>query len=82
MFVGGARNQYGLMFGFEYDLGEHLVIMGDFISGDHEKSKTVLGCGFNLSQKFQVFLGSLLAVPNTTLKNGVIVEINWYSWNH
>jgi hypothetical protein len=55
--------------------------MGDFISGDHKKTQTVIGGGYNVSGKLQVFLGSLFAFPNKELDNGVVLEINWYGWN-
>jgi len=55
--------------------------MGDFISGDHKKSQTVIGGGYNVSGKLQLFLGALLAFPNDWLDTGLVVEINWYGWN-
>jgi hypothetical protein len=55
--------------------------MADFISGSHKKSQTVIGGGYNVSHKLQLFLGGLLAFPNNKLDNGVVLEINWYGWN-
>jgi hypothetical protein len=78
---GGQANSVGLMAGYEYKLGKKWVLMGDFISGDHKKSQTVIGGGYNVSGKLQVFLGSLFAFPNKELDNGVVLEINWYGWN-
>lgn len=82
VFVGGPpSNQFGIMLGYEYKLNDKWVLMGDFISGDHKKSQTVIGAGYNVSNKLQLFLGSLFAFPNTKLDNGVVIEINWYGWN-
>jgi hypothetical protein len=82
VFVGGPpENHFGLMLGYEYRLNDKWLLMGDFISGDHKKSQTVIGGGYNVSGKLQIFLGSLLAFPNTKLNNGLVIEINWYGWN-
>jgi hypothetical protein len=82
VFVGGAtQNHFGLMIGYEYKLNDKWVLMGDFISGDHKKSQTVLGAGYNVSGKLQAFLGSLFAFPNNRLSSGIVIEINWYGWN-
>ncbi len=81
VFVGGPpQNQIGIMFGYEYKLSEKWVLMGDFISGDHKKSQTVIGGGYNVGPKLQVFLGALFTFPNRKLDNGVVLEINWYGW--
>jgi hypothetical protein len=56
--------------------------MGDFISGTHKKSQTVLGGGFNLSDRIQIFVVALLAYPNTKLQDGLVIEFNWYGWNY
>ena len=55
--------------------------MGDFISGEHKKSQTVIGAGYNLTNRLQVFAGALLRFPNRHLQDGLVVEINWYGWN-
>ena len=55
--------------------------MGDFISGNHKKSQTVIGGGYNVSGKLQIFLGALVTFPNDKLDRGIVVEINWYSWD-
>jgi len=82
VYVGGNRpTSTGLMAGYEYKLGKKWVLMGDFISGDHKKSQTVIGGGYNVSGKLQLFLGSLFSFPNESLDNGVVLEINWYGWN-
>ena len=82
VFVGGPpQNQFGIMMGYEYKLNDKWLLMGDFISGDHKKSQTVIGGGYNVSGKLQLFLGALLAFPNRRLDNGVVFELNWYGWN-
>ena len=81
-YVGGDRDvSVGLMAGYEYKLASWWVLMGDFISGNHKKSQTVIGGGYNVSGKLQIFLGSLFAFPNDELDNGLVLEINWYGWN-
>lgn len=57
------------------------LLIGDFISGDHKKSQTVIGVGYNVSGKLQLILGTLLAFPNHRLNNGFVVEMNWHGWN-
>jgi hypothetical protein len=69
------------MFGYEYKINKRWLVMGDFISGTHKKSQTVLGAGYNLTKRLQIFTGALLAFPNRNLQNGLVVEINWYGWN-
>jgi hypothetical protein len=82
VYVGGNRPiSVGLMAGYEYRLGGKWVLMGDFISGDHKKAQTVIGGGYNVSGKLQLFLGSLFSFPNNSLDSGVVLEINWYGWN-
>jgi len=53
-----------------------MAVDGDFISGDHKKSQTIIGAGYNVSGKLQLFLGALLAFPNDWLDTGLVVEIN------
>jgi hypothetical protein len=73
--------QAGVLAGFEYKLGKRFLLMGDFISGDHKKSQTVLGGGFNVSNYLQVFVGKLFDFPNGELDGGIVVEINLYGWD-
>ncbi len=81
VFVGGPpSDQFGIMLGYEYKLSKRWVLMGDFISGTHKKSQTVIGGGYTVGPKLQVFLGGLLAFPNQRIDNGVVLEINWYGW--
>lgn len=82
VFVGGPPSlRLGYMFGYEYKINKHWLVMGDFISGTHKKSQAVLGGGYNLTKRLQIFAGALLAFPNRNLQNGLVVEINWYGWN-
>ena len=82
VYVGGPpENYFGFMLGYEYKLSDRWLLMGDFISGDHKKSQTVIGGGYNVSRKFQIFLGALVTFPNDKLDRGIVVEINWYGWD-
>lgn len=82
VFVGrSSLLQPGYMFGYEYKISKHWLLMGDFISGTHKKSQTVLGAGYNLTNRIQLFAGALLRFPNTDLQDGLVFEINWYGWN-
>jgi len=69
------------MLGYEYKISRKVVLMGDFISGNHKKSATVLGGGYTVSNRLQLFLGALLAFPNKESQNGVVMELNWFGWN-
>lgn len=81
VFVGGPPTDHvGIMLGYEYKLSARWVLMGDFISGTHKKSQTVIGGGYTVGPKLQLFLGGLLAFPNQRIDNGVVLEINWYGW--
>lgn len=73
--------QIGVVAGFEYKLGSRFLLMGDFISGDHKKSQTVLGGGVNVNDCLQVFVGKLFDFPNGELDSGVVIEINLYGWD-
>ncbi len=82
VFVGGTSSlQFGYLLGYEYKINKHWLLMGDFISGEHKKSQTVIGAGYNLTSRLQVFAGALLRFPNRHLQDGLVVEINWYGWN-
>lgn len=82
LYVGGATSQQaGFMLGYEYKLTKKLLLMGDFISGSHKKSSTVLGGGYTFGHHVQLFLGALLAFPNKQLQNGIVLELNWFGWN-
>ena len=82
VFVGGPPDQrIGFMAGYEYKLTKKVLLMGDFISGDHKKSQTVLGGGYTFGNRVQLFLGALLAYPNRGLQNGAVIELNWYGWD-
>ena len=82
IYVGGPpENYFGFMLGYEYKLSDRWLLMGDFISGNHKKSQTVIGGGYNVSGKLQIFLGALVTFPNDKLDRGIVVEINWYSWD-
>jgi len=83
VFVGGpSLLQPGYMMGYEYKVSSRWLLMGDFISGTHKKSQTVLGAGYNLSSRLQIFAGALLRFPNRKLQDGLVVEINWYGWDY
>jgi hypothetical protein len=79
--IGGAEDQIGLIAGFEYKLSPQFLLMGDFISGDHKKSQTVLGGGVNVNNYLQVFVGKLFDFPNGDLDSGIVLEINLYGWD-
>lgn len=82
VFVGGPPElRPGYMIGYEYKINKRWLLMGDLISGTHKKSQTVLGAGYNLSNRVQIFAGALLAFPNRNLQDGLVVEINWYGWD-
>lgn len=82
VFVGGPPNQQiGFMAGYEYKLGKKVLLMGDFISGNHKKSQTVLGGGYTFGNRVQLFVGALLAYPNKKLQDGAVIELNWYGWD-
>jgi hypothetical protein len=82
VFVGGPPQfRPGYMLGYEYKINDRWLLMGDFISGTHKKSQTVIGGGYNISGRLQIFAGALLAFPNQTLQDGVVIEINWYGWD-
>ena len=82
IYVGGPlENYFGFMLGYEYKLSDRWLLMGDFISGDHKKSQSVIGGGYNVSGKLQVFFGALVTFPNDKLNRGLVVEINWYGWD-
>ncbi|GIV36486.1 MAG: hypothetical protein KatS3mg032_0865 [Cyclobacteriaceae bacterium] len=82
VFVGGPpQMQPGWIFGYEYKLTDRWLLMGDFISGKHKKSQTVIGCGYNLTKRVQIFTGALLDFPNEALQDGVVIEINIYGWD-
>jgi hypothetical protein len=80
--VGGPPQfRPGYMIGYEYKINDRWLLMGDFISGTHKKSQTVIGGGYNINGRLQIFAGALLAFPNRRLQDGVVIEINWYGWN-
>jgi len=82
VFVGGPPElRPGYMLGYEYRINKRWLLMGDFISGTHKKSQTVLGGGYNLSNRIQIFVGALLAFPNRKLQDGLVIEVNWYGWD-
>lgn len=82
VFVGGPPEiRPGYMFGYEFKLTKRWLLMGDFVSGNHKKAQTVIGAGYNLSKRVQIFTGALLRYPNGNLQDGLVIEINWYGWN-
>ncbi len=81
VYAGGSPAQVGFVVGYEYKLTRKLLLMGDFISGSHKKSQTVIGGGYTFGDRVQLFLGALLAVPNKQSNNGVVLELNWYGWD-
>ena len=82
VFVGGGKDQHvGFHGGYEYKLNKRWLLMGDFISGNHKKSQTVIGGGYTVNKRVQLFLGGLLAFPNRKLTDGVVFELNWYGWD-
>ena len=82
VFVGGHPDQrIAFMAGYEYKLTKKVLLMGDFISGNHKKSQTVLGGGYTFGNRVQLFPGALLAYPNGWLQNEAVIELNWYGWD-
>lgn len=81
-YVGGSASHVGgFMVGYEYKITKKLLLMGDFISGNHKKSTTVLGGGYTFGDRVQLFVGALLGFPNKQLQNGVVLELNWFGWD-
>jgi hypothetical protein len=78
-FVYGIADGWDI--GIKYKLSPQFLLMGDFISGDHKKSQTVLGGGVNVNNYLQVFVGKLFDFPNGDLDSGIVLEINLYGWD-
>jgi hypothetical protein len=82
VFTGGPPQwRTGYMLGYEYYITERWLLMGDFISGAHTKSQTIIGGGYNISKRLQLFVGALLAFPNRELQDGVVFELNWFNYD-
>jgi len=82
VFVGTEKQwTVGYKLGYEYYVTEKWLLMGDLISGQHKKGQTVIGGGYTVNKHLQLFLGALLAFPYRELHDGVVFELNWYSWN-
>lgn len=81
VFVGGGKDAHmGFQGGYEIKVTKRWLLMGDFISGSHKKSQTVIGGGYTVNKRLQLFLGNLFAFPNQDLTNGVVFELNWFGW--
>lgn len=74
--IGGFENQFGYMLGYEIKVYKKWYVMGDFISGQHEQSSTVLGLMYVLSPRVQLCAGKLLNFPNEKKLDGFVFELN------
>jgi hypothetical protein len=77
----GKGNTFGFQAGYEWKLTKKWYLMGDFISGRNESSVLVTGLMYNLNKRVQLCLGYMVPNPNSTKKQGVVFEFNWYGWN-
>lgn len=80
-FVGGFKNQFGYMVGYEIKVYKKWYLMGDMISGQHEQSSTVLGLMYVLSPRIQLCVGKLLNFPNEKKLDGFVFELNILSFD-
>lgn len=78
-FVGGG-NKAGIIAGFEYYLNKKWILMGDFISGNHKNSVSVLGFTYNVNKHFQLCAGYQMPNPNSKEMNALVLEINLFNF--
>ncbi len=71
----------GWKFGYEIPLSSKFYLMGDLVSGQNKKSVSTFGGVYNVSKRVQFCLAALLAFPNEKLTQGVVFELNWYTYN-
>lgn len=71
----------GWKFGYEIPVSEKFYLMGDFVSGQNKKSVSTFGGVYNVSRRVQICIAALLAFPNEKLTQGVVLELNWYTYN-
>jgi hypothetical protein len=81
-FTGGNQHTMGWMFGYEIPVTKRVSLMGDFISGRHKKSVTTFGVVYDISNRTQLCIGSLLPFPNQELPGGLVIELNVFGWNY
>lgn len=71
----------GIMLGFELQIHDKFIIMGDFLSGTNGLGNTVIGGTWNVSKRVQLCLGALLPNLGTQNKPGVVFELNLLGWD-
>lgn len=81
IYVGGPSNSAGWMCGYEIEVTDDFMLMGDFVSGDHKKSVSTFGFVYDVGKRAQVCVAALLPFPNRELSRGVVFELNLFSWD-
>ena len=81
-YVGEANDPVGYWFGYQIDLNDRWLLIGDFTSGDHKKSGSTLGIVYNLSNRVQLCLAGLFGFPNSKNRNGFVFELNVFTYNY
>ncbi len=81
-YSGEAAALIGYWLGYQIQLNDQWLLMGDFTSGDHKKSGTTLGIVYNLSKRVQLSGAGLLGFPNSKNHNGFVFELNLFSYDY
>lgn len=76
----GQGNRTGMMLGYEFQLNERWVLMGDWVSGSNDASVAVLGGMWNASPHLQLCAGWQIPNPQTPKPMGLVLELNWMGW--
>lgn len=72
----GRNNMMGLQAGFEAQVSEKVILMGDIISGRNATGVSVWGINYALTKRVQLCLGGLLPNPGSNNSAGAVFEIN------
>lgn len=72
----GPGSNFGLLIGLKYPLTEKLLLVGDFTSGTHAASGTVLGFTWLAGKRVQTNLGAVLPNPASGNRPGLAVGLN------
>ena len=80
-YLAGMYN-VGVMAGYEFPVTKRFYLMGDYISGNHAKSSTVLGAIYCINKRIQLCAGYLVPFPNEDSKQGIVLELNVLGYDY
>ena len=71
-----GKSSFGLITGYELHITKKFYLMGDYKSGNHAQSATVLGAMYSINRRIQICSGYLIPFKHQGTKSAIVLELN------